>query len=75
MVALRVLYSISPLSNVRDESSVRSFAWTSRFCQPARAYRRVPDILATLHFVAFARLLLSRTTVPLPHVHPTHNAP
>lgn len=38
----------------------RSFAWTTRFRRLARDYERMPETLAGLHFVAFARLLLTR---------------
>ncbi len=38
----------------------RSFAWASRFRRLARDYERLPDTVAGLHFVAFARLMLHR---------------
>jgi hypothetical protein len=38
----------------------RSFAWAARFRRLARAYERLPQTLAALHFMAFACLLLSR---------------
>jgi transposase len=38
----------------------RSFAWTARFRRLARDYERLPEMLAGLHFLAFAILLLSR---------------
>ncbi len=38
----------------------RSFAWLSRFRRLARDYERLPDVLAGLHFVAFACLMLRR---------------
>jgi transposase len=36
----------------------RSFAWTARFRRLARDYERLPDVLAGLHFVVFACLML-----------------
>jgi transposase len=38
----------------------RSFAWLARFRRLARDYERLPDVLAGLHFVAFALLMLRR---------------
>ncbi len=38
----------------------RSFAWLARFRRLARDYERLPDVLAGLHFLAFALLLLNR---------------
>jgi transposase len=38
----------------------RSFAWTARFRRLARDYERLPQTVATLHFLAFACLLLHR---------------
>jgi transposase len=42
----------------------RSFAWEARFRRLARDYERLPEVLAGLHFVAFACLLLHRL-IPL----------
>ncbi len=42
----------------------RSFAWLARFRRLARDYERLPQVLAGLHFIAFACLLLHRV-VPL----------
>jgi transposase len=42
----------------------RSFAWVARFRRLARDYERLPEVLAGLHFIAFACLLLQRL-VPL----------
>jgi transposase len=42
----------------------RSFAWEARFRRLARDYERLPAVLAGLHFIAFACLLLHRV-VPL----------
>ena len=42
----------------------RSFGWSARFRRLARDYERLPEMLAGLHFVAFALLMLART-VPL----------
>ena len=36
----------------------RSFAWTARFRRLARDYERLPSVLAGLHFLAFACLML-----------------
>lgn len=41
----------------------RSFAWASRFRRLARDYERLPEILAGLHFVAFAGLMLHRAVM------------
>jgi len=38
----------------------RSFAWAARFRRLAKDYERVPDVVAGLHFVAFACLMLHR---------------
>lgn len=38
----------------------RDFAWTSRFRRLARDYERLPEVLAGLHFIAFACLMLHR---------------
>ena len=40
----------------------RSFAWMARFRRLARDYERLPAVLAGLHFIAFACLLLHRLT-------------
>jgi transposase len=42
----------------------RSFAWLARFRRLARDYERLPAVLAGLHFIAFACLLLHHV-VPL----------
>jgi transposase len=42
----------------------RSFAWLARFRRLARDYERLPVVLAGLHFIAFACLLLHQV-VPL----------
>ncbi len=41
----------------------RSFAWVARFRRLARDYERVADVLAGLHFAAFACLLLHRAVL------------
>lgn len=41
----------------------RSFAWASRFRRLARDYERLPEVLAGLHFVAFAGLMLRRAVI------------
>lgn len=38
----------------------RSHAWLARFRRLARDYERLPEVLAGLHFLAFALLLLAR---------------
>ena len=38
----------------------RSFGWTTRFRHLARAYDRLSETLAGLHFLAFAMLLVQR---------------
>lgn len=38
----------------------RSFAWSARFRRLARDFERLPQILASLHFLAFAILMLRR---------------
>ena len=38
----------------------RSFAWATRFRRLAKDYERLPETVAGLHFVAFARLFLHR---------------
>jgi transposase len=46
----------------------RDFAWLSRFRRLTRDYERLPSVLAGLHFVAFACLMLHRL-VPVEGVH------
>jgi transposase len=46
----------------------RSCAWTARFRRLARDYERLPEVLAGLHFVAFACLMLHRL-IPVLLVH------
>ena len=46
----------------------RDFAWTSRFRRLARDDERLPAVLAGLHFVAFACLMLHRL-IPVLLVH------
>jgi transposase len=38
----------------------RGFGWAARFRRLARDYERLPDMLAGLHFLAFAILMLAR---------------
>ena len=38
----------------------RSFGWLARFRRLARDYERLPEVLAGLHYLAFAILLLAR---------------
>jgi transposase len=42
----------------------RSFAWTARFRRLARDYERLPTMLAGLHFLAFACLMLHQFIHP-----------
>jgi transposase len=46
----------------------RDFAWVSRFRRFARDYERLPQVLAGLHFIAFACLMLHRL-IPVLLVH------
>jgi transposase len=46
----------------------RGFAWASRFRRLARDYERLSHVLAGLHFVAFACLMLHRL-IPVLTVH------
>lgn len=43
----------------------RSFAWTARFRRLARDYERLPTMLAGLHFLAFACLMLHQLIHPV----------
>ena len=43
----------------------RSFAWASRFRRLARDYERLPTMLAGLHFLAFACLMLHQLIHPV----------
>lgn len=43
----------------------RSFAWTARFRRLARDYERLPTLLAGLHFLAFACLMLHQLIHPV----------
>jgi transposase len=43
----------------------RSFAWTARFRRLAREYERLPTMLAGLHFLAFACLMLHQFIHPV----------
>jgi transposase len=38
----------------------RSFAWAGRFRRLAKDYERLPEVVAGLHFLAFAYLMLHR---------------
>jgi len=46
----------------------RSFAWAARFRRLARDYERLPVTLASLHFLAFAMLMLPRFVHGLAHL-------
>jgi transposase len=41
----------------------RSFAWLARFRRLSRDFERMPEVLATLHFVVFAVLMLPKTVL------------
>jgi transposase len=41
----------------------RSFAWAARFRRLAKDYERLPEVVAGLHFVAFACLMLHRLVI------------
>jgi transposase len=45
----------------------RSFAWAARFRRLAKDYERLPDVVAGLHFVAFATLMLHRLLTVAAH--------
>ena len=47
----------------------RSFAWMARFRRLARDYERLPETLASLHFIAFAFLMLRQLLPGLVEVH------
>jgi transposase len=49
----------------------RSFAWTARFRRLARDYERLPEVLAGIHIVAFAILMLAKLMPALVQVHNT----
>ena len=43
----------------------RSFAWLARFRRLSRDFEHVPEVLAGLHFVAFAMLMLPKAAMLL----------
>ena len=43
----------------------RSFAWLARFRRLSRDFERMPEVLAGLHFVAFAMLMLPKAAMHL----------
>jgi transposase len=43
----------------------RSFGWTPRFRRLVRDYARLPETLRSLHFVAFACLMLKQAALAL----------
>jgi transposase len=43
----------------------RSFAWKTRFRRLVKNYQRMPEMMAGLHLVAFARLILQQAASPL----------
>lgn len=46
----------------------RSFAWTSRFRRLARDFERLPETFRSLHFLAFATLMLQAFVKTIAHV-------
>ena len=46
----------------------RSFAWTARFRRLARDFERTPETFRTLHFLAFAILMLQTFVKTIAHV-------
>ena len=43
----------------------RSFAWLARFRRLSRDFERMPEVLASLHFVVFAILMLPKAVMLL----------
>ena len=46
----------------------RSFAWTTRFRRLARDFERLPETFRTLHFLAFAMLMLQTFVNTIAHI-------
>lgn len=46
----------------------RSFAWTARFRRLARDFKRLPETFRSLHFMAFAILMLQTFVKTIAHV-------
>jgi transposase len=46
----------------------RSFAWVARFRRLARAFERTPEVLAGLHYLAFAILILQQFVKTIAHL-------
>jgi transposase len=46
----------------------RSFAWTARFRCRARDFERLPETFRSLHFMAFAILMLQTFAITIAHV-------
>ena len=46
----------------------RDFAWASRFRRLTRDYERLPEMLAGLHFLAFAVLMLAQVVARAAHI-------
>jgi transposase len=46
----------------------RSFAWTARFRRLARDFERTPETFRSLHFIAFAILMLHNFVKSIAHV-------
>ena len=43
----------------------RSFGWLARFRRLSRDFERMPEVLAGLHFVVFATLMLPKVAILL----------
>jgi transposase len=43
----------------------RSFAWLARFRRLSRDFERLPEVLASLHFVVFTILMLPKAVMLL----------
>lgn len=46
----------------------RSFAWTARFRRLARDFERLPETFRSLHFLAFAILMLQTFVKTIAHI-------
>ena len=46
----------------------RSFAWTARFRRLARDFERTPETFRSLHFLAFAILMLQNFVITIAHI-------
>jgi hypothetical protein len=48
------------LDHLQLPKAKRDFAWSARFRRLVRDYERLPTVLAGLHFVVFACLMLTQ---------------